>query len=745
MSAASPRTGHRHSTSSDASYDKATTFSLFNPSTTFTLSSFCETPRTPLFLLRTMASPNDFLSDVYTPALYYDDSSVANDGTGPSTPHDDAPLYALNFDDIIAYPPITDNEAQDFWTAQGSECLTSDVPDLDYSASPTSASDLSFLSSPEYSSFAQGLDNFDSNDLYIPQSPAPGDSSLASWNPYSSKFSPLVKNDDTDAFLWGDDAPPNQDAPADAPWGPPVYISNQGDSSSRSVPATAPCYSYSDAAESLAYDSVASSAVSQAPPSPVPQDSHESFGPYNDTLSVTHGGHHTVCGTTSLLASQDIPGAPDHYSDVLPATCYALTAAQVQLLSMSQDGSALFDLYNDARSAPYDDSVSLSTYQAQSLPELLASPASTEMHHPTLPYPDGPSALYQPPALPAGAPQHPLTSVGTYCDSLPLMPQTASPRTISRPVEQSTHQDGVSDSAPRISSSRYAPYQKTTRPARYRAHLASTQPIAALHPDSAHSAAVSSGLNSATPLEAVEVADSRPHNQSVAQPAAQTPATPAPGPSYPREDYFEEFVPMGQHVPTASSSREVSATPGASSSRSSKASSSRTSKKTSSRVVRPIISFHSLATSSEYNFYSGVPMQDCLKGTGIRDPSTPVFEKEALNGSRTVKLIVRWPSYEDTEVNIDIYGRQGVMTRAELAQRVASEYANFVAKHSSSRSDTGSSSVRDRWRIGHQGYELDRMMLRSIWSPVDNVWQASVRVLTHRDLFWALHPSYRKQ
>ncbi|KAI0927692.1 hypothetical protein AcV5_008165 [Taiwanofungus camphoratus] len=630
-----------------------------------------------------MASPNDFLSDVYTPALYYDDSSsVANDGTGPSTPHDDAPLSALNFDDIIAYPSTTDNEAQDFWTAQGSECLTSDVPDLDYSASPTSASDFSFLSSPEYSSFAQGPDNFDSNDPYIPQSLAPGDSSLASWDLSSSKFSPLVQNDDTDAFLRGDDvAPPNQDAPADAPWDPPVYISNQGDSSSRSVPATPPCYSYSDVAESLAYDSVASSAVSQAPPSPVPQDSHESFGPYNDALSVTHGGHHTVYGTTSLLTSQDTPGAPDHYNDVLPATCYALTAAhQVQLLSMSQDGSALFDLYNDVRSAPYDDSVSLSTYQAQSLPELQASPASTEMHPPTLSYPNGPSALYQPPALPASAPQDPLTSVGTYCGSLPLMSQTASPRTVSRSVEQSIHQDGVSDSAPRIGSSRYAPYQRTTRPARYRARLASTQPIAALHPDSAHSAAVSSGLNSTTPLEAVEVADNRPHGQSVAQPAAQTPATPAPtpGPSYPREGYFEEFVPMAQHVPTASSSREVSATPGASSSRSSKAS-SRSSKKASSRVVRPIISFHPLATSSEYNFYSGVPMQDCLKGTGIRDPSTPVFEKEVSNGSRTVKLIVKWPSYEDTEVNIDIYGRQGVMTRAELAQRVASEYANFVA------------------------------------------------------------------
>ncbi|KIJ60145.1 hypothetical protein HYDPIDRAFT_32566 [Hydnomerulius pinastri MD-312] len=126
-----------------------------------------------------------------------------------------------------------------------------------------------------------------------------------------------------------------------------------------------------------------------------------------------------------------------------------------------------------------------------------------------------------------------------------------------------------------------------------------------------------------------------------------------------------------------------------------------------------------------------VSMHDCLSDDAgrsiMRDAEDLVFALMGATGDREVTFLLRWPGY--TTLNwvrhIPPYVNGVPMTRSQLARFIAHEFRQFVAA-----CDNGVFQTTDpAWKVGQGGVPFERMKLSSLWSPDDNVWVASVRVV----------------
>ncbi|KAF9218934.1 hypothetical protein BS17DRAFT_883170 [Gyrodon lividus] len=127
-----------------------------------------------------------------------------------------------------------------------------------------------------------------------------------------------------------------------------------------------------------------------------------------------------------------------------------------------------------------------------------------------------------------------------------------------------------------------------------------------------------------------------------------------------------------------------------------------------------------------------VSMSDCIVGSRsersvMRDAEVPVFAFMEDSGRHDIRFVLRWPGYStlDWARSIPIYVGGRLMSRAQLAHYIASEFKEFVTACDHGVFQT----TEPQWRVGYDGITFDRMKLSSLWNPEDNIWVASVRVV----------------
>ncbi|KZT06711.1 uncharacterized protein LAESUDRAFT_812662 [Laetiporus sulphureus 93-53] len=125
------------------------------------------------------------------------------------------------------------------------------------------------------------------------------------------------------------------------------------------------------------------------------------------------------------------------------------------------------------------------------------------------------------------------------------------------------------------------------------------------------------------------------------------------------------------------------------------------------------------ASFSPNNSYpiKGTLLSHCLKVKLIYHGDRPVFEREELQGIRQIKVAILWPGYGSDGfirgVDVPLQGAHGVLTRSELAHRVASEYQRFIMDCDVGRiPDLGS-----YYKVGRNDINLNDMILDYVWSP----------------------------
>ncbi|KIJ14758.1 hypothetical protein PAXINDRAFT_115462 [Paxillus involutus ATCC 200175] len=125
-------------------------------------------------------------------------------------------------------------------------------------------------------------------------------------------------------------------------------------------------------------------------------------------------------------------------------------------------------------------------------------------------------------------------------------------------------------------------------------------------------------------------------------------------------------------------------------------------------------------------------MTDCILNSGnqrtiMRDAEEPIFAAMKDKGYQEIRFILRWPGYSplDWARNIPIYVGDRLMSRAQLAHCIASEFEQFVTACNLGQLHT----TEPHWRVGRGGITFGRMKLSSLWNPQGNIWVASVRVV----------------
>lgn len=126
---------------------------------------------------------------------------------------------------------------------------------------------------------------------------------------------------------------------------------------------------------------------------------------------------------------------------------------------------------------------------------------------------------------------------------------------------------------------------------------------------------------------------------------------------------------------------------------------------------------------------TGVPMTDCLTSPeisvmGAHDRVLSFMQK---SGRNSIILKLRWPGYENSDWGVEIPIFEGTVPRYMLAYLIAYQFQQFFhlcCAHPSRCKNP-------RWELGPGKLTLDHLKLASIWSPEDNVWVLSIRVVEY--------------